>query len=205
MTYGHLRADCCTPGSAPGPTLGIDYEKPLPFLPNDDELCVFLFTICGWLCSYIFACCFLLCWDFCRYCKIIVHAYAGCMSVYQHHWITDGYSLWSDLGAFSLCCILGCWFHQQPCEWSTEDSAGIRKVAISGTYYIFLGRMITELEFETSIISCINLCMYMHCTKISPKFEFGVRGQRQLSAAFFSGPVLGGPYVRCMYGKTSLA
>jgi len=47
--------------------------------------------------------------------------------------------------------------------------------------------MITELEFETSIISCINLCMYVYCTKISPKFEFGVRGQ---SAAFFfwSGP-----------------
>jgi len=23
----------CTPGSAPGPTLGVEYGKPLPFLP----------------------------------------------------------------------------------------------------------------------------------------------------------------------------
>ena len=25
------RLTACTPGSAPGPTLGIEYEKPLPF------------------------------------------------------------------------------------------------------------------------------------------------------------------------------
>ena len=31
MTYGHLQADCLTPGSAPGPTLGIEYGEPLPF------------------------------------------------------------------------------------------------------------------------------------------------------------------------------
>ena len=30
MTYGHLRADCLYTGSAPGPTLGIEYGKPLP-------------------------------------------------------------------------------------------------------------------------------------------------------------------------------
>ena len=33
LTYGHLRAEhpifACTPGSAPGPTLGIDYGKHL--------------------------------------------------------------------------------------------------------------------------------------------------------------------------------
>ena len=27
MTYGHLQADCCTLGSTPGPTLGIEYGK----------------------------------------------------------------------------------------------------------------------------------------------------------------------------------
>jgi len=27
------RLTACTPGSAPGPTLGIEYGKPLPFLP----------------------------------------------------------------------------------------------------------------------------------------------------------------------------
>ena len=31
MIYGHLRADSCTPGSAPGPTLGIQYGKALTF------------------------------------------------------------------------------------------------------------------------------------------------------------------------------
>jgi len=30
MTYGHLRADCLYTGPAPGPTLGIEYGKPLP-------------------------------------------------------------------------------------------------------------------------------------------------------------------------------
>ena len=30
MTYGHLQLTACTPGSAPGPTLGIEYGKPLP-------------------------------------------------------------------------------------------------------------------------------------------------------------------------------
>jgi len=30
MTYGHLRLTACTPGSGPGPTLGIEYGKPLP-------------------------------------------------------------------------------------------------------------------------------------------------------------------------------
>ena len=29
MTYGHLQT-VCTPGSAPGPTLGVEYGKPLP-------------------------------------------------------------------------------------------------------------------------------------------------------------------------------
>ena len=32
MTYGHLRLTACTPGSAPGPTLGIEYGKPLPLV-----------------------------------------------------------------------------------------------------------------------------------------------------------------------------
>ena len=30
MTYSHLGLTACTPGSAPGPTLGIEYGKPLP-------------------------------------------------------------------------------------------------------------------------------------------------------------------------------
>ena len=39
MTYGHLQADClCTPGSAPGPTLGIESGKPLTFFMSLYEL-----------------------------------------------------------------------------------------------------------------------------------------------------------------------
>jgi len=59
----------------------------------------------------------------------------------------------------------------------------------------------------------------VRCTKISPQFEFGVKGQRskvkvtrgkkRKSAAFFSGAVLrGGPQGPCVWGmfeKTSLA
>jgi len=31
MTCGHLQADCLDTGSAPGPTLGIEYGKALTF------------------------------------------------------------------------------------------------------------------------------------------------------------------------------
>jgi len=30
MTYGHLQADCLYTGISPGPTLGVEYGKPLP-------------------------------------------------------------------------------------------------------------------------------------------------------------------------------
>jgi len=33
LTPGGCGLTACTPGSAPGPTLGIEYGKPLPFLP----------------------------------------------------------------------------------------------------------------------------------------------------------------------------
>jgi len=33
MTYGQLQADCLYTGLAQGPTLGVEYGKPLPFLP----------------------------------------------------------------------------------------------------------------------------------------------------------------------------
>ena len=32
------RLTACTPGSAPGPTLGIEYGKPLPFLVLSQEI-----------------------------------------------------------------------------------------------------------------------------------------------------------------------
>ena len=31
MTYGHLQADCLYTGSAPGPTLGVEYGKAFTF------------------------------------------------------------------------------------------------------------------------------------------------------------------------------
>jgi len=31
MTYGHLQADCLFTGISSGPTLGVEYGKPLPF------------------------------------------------------------------------------------------------------------------------------------------------------------------------------
>ena len=36
----------CTPGSAPGPTLGNEYGKTLPFLPCDVALCQNSLTTC---------------------------------------------------------------------------------------------------------------------------------------------------------------
>jgi len=37
MTYGHLWADACTPGSAPVSTLGIEYGKTFTFLLKKDR------------------------------------------------------------------------------------------------------------------------------------------------------------------------
>ena len=38
----------------------------------------------------------------------VINFYVVYVCVYQYYWISNGYSLWSDLGAIRMCGFLGC-------------------------------------------------------------------------------------------------
>jgi len=50
-------------------------------------------------------------------------------AVFQYNRISGGDSVWSDSGAFKLCCFSGCWFYQWTRGWGASDSTTVWKVS----------------------------------------------------------------------------
>jgi len=65
-------------------------------------------------------------------CSSTVHmsVNAVCVSVIQHYWLSNDHSLWTDSGAFIVCCFFGCRLCQQICHRGAEDSARVWKVGM---------------------------------------------------------------------------